>query len=130
MKTPELNPVLILLGLIVFIVMILLAMTVTPTPTPTPTPTYITVTGSITVPAGMTPDGATVQLYNESNALVGSTTVGESGAFHFESSSTIPGAYTIIATKGDAAGTIQVGLGYGDNNVGVLSLERGSPATK
>jgi xanthosine utilization system XapX-like protein len=109
-----------ILGLIA-VIAFLLAMLVTPTPTPT----VITVTGMITVPVGMTPTGATVQLFNENNTLVGQTTVGESGAFHFDSASSIIGTYTIIATKGYATGKLQVGLGYGDNNAGVITLERG-----
>lgn len=103
--------ILVIICLIIFLVMLV-------------TPTLITVSGTVTTPVGMSPNGTTIQLYNESNVLVGQTTVNDTGIFRVVSSSRIVGNYKIIATNGDAARTVQVGLGYGDNKVGVLALER------
>jgi hypothetical protein len=88
------------------------------------TPTLITVSGSVSVPVGMTPNGTIIQLYNESNVLVGQAVVGDSGVFRVVSSRKVAGAYKIVASNGDAARTVQVGLGYGDNPIGVMALER------
>lgn len=105
-----------ILGFLFFIGFVLLVML--------STPTLITVSGTVVTPVGMSPNGTVVQLYNTSGLLVGQQTVGESGAFRVVSSSRLGGTYKITASNGDAARTIQVGVGYGNNDVGVIALEK------
>ena len=112
---------------IVFAILILvfLVMLVTPTPTPTPTPAFITVLGSVTTPAGISPNGTVINMYNDLNLLVGSVVVDATGNFQFTSTSNVPGTFRITATKaGTLPKSVLVGLGSGNNNVGVIALER------
>jgi len=120
------KPLGIIIALLAIVLLALLGMTVTPTPTPTPTPDYVTVSGTVTVPDGMSVESVTIQLIDESGAIVGSAVTGTDGTFQITSANATAGTYTITAAKGDAAGSVQVGLGLGDNVGIVLSLVRGS----
>lgn len=109
-------------------ILFLLGLTVTPTPTPTETevipPTYVAILGGTEVPEGMTPDGITITLYDEVPTLVGTGVTGADGSFHIISANSTPGTFRIIATKGELHGDTFIGLGPGDNDLGVLSLEK------
>lgn len=89
------------------------------------TPTLITVSGTVSTPVGMSPNGTVVQIYNQNGLLVGQQIVGDTGAFRINSSSKLTGTYKVSASNGDAAGQVFMGVGYGNNNVGVIALESG-----